>query len=56
MQEASGMPTDLLSKSKAATINTESSPLSIVMLYFTAVIPLVMEENNQYYHQYPDTG
>jgi hypothetical protein len=36
------------------TIGKESSPLSIVMLFFTAVIPLLVEETDCYYHQYFD--
>jgi hypothetical protein len=43
-----------LKKSKALTISTESNPMSAVMLYFTAVIPLLVEQTNHYYHEYSD--
>jgi hypothetical protein len=43
-----------LRKSEASAINKGSSPLNVVMLYFTAFIPLLVEETNHYYHQYFD--
>jgi hypothetical protein len=36
-------------------INKHSTPYSVFMLYFAAVITLVVEETNQYHRQYLDT-
>jgi hypothetical protein len=38
----------------ASHINKDSTPDSVFMLYFAAVITLVAEETNQYYRQYLD--
>jgi hypothetical protein len=49
VRKAEGMLTDLMDMTwrerakKAPTINNESSQLSAVMLYFIAIIPLLMK-------------
>ena len=40
---------------EAPHINKDSSPLSILMLFFFEIIQLLVEETNRYYHQYLDT-
>jgi len=40
---------------EAPHINKDSSPLSILMLFFFEIIQLLVEETNRYYHQYLGT-
>jgi hypothetical protein len=44
-----------LRQNEAPHINKDSSPLSVFMLSFIEIIPLLVEETNRYYHQYLDT-
>jgi hypothetical protein len=39
----------------APTINKDSTPLSIFMLFFLEIIQLLVVETNRYYHQYLDS-
>jgi hypothetical protein len=38
----------------APHVNKDSTPLCVFMLYFTAIIHLLVVETNRYYHQYLD--
>jgi len=40
--------------SEAAHITPESTPLSILLLFFTEIITLLVMEMNRYYHQFLD--
>ena len=42
-------------QNEAPHINKDSSPLSVLMLYFTSAIDMLVRETNRYYHQYLDT-
>jgi hypothetical protein len=44
-----------LKNSEAPHINDGSSPLSVFLLYFTEIIPLLVVESNRYYHNYIDS-
>jgi hypothetical protein len=39
---------------EAPHVNKDSTPFSVFMLYFSAIIHLLVEEMNPYYHQYLD--
>ena len=41
-------------KSEASHINKDSSPLSVLMLFFTEIFHLLVEQTNLYYQQYLD--
>ena len=41
-------------KSEAPHINKDSSPLSVLMLFFTEILHLLVEQTNLYYQQYLD--
>jgi len=40
--------------SEAAYITPESTPLSILLLFFTEIVTLLVVETNYYYHQFLD--
>jgi len=41
-------------KSEAPHINKDSLPLSVLLLFFTEIFPLLVEQTNVYYHQHLD--
>jgi len=41
-------------KSEAPHINKDSSPLSVLMLFFTKILHLLVEQTNVYYQQHLD--
>jgi len=41
-------------KSEAPHINKDSSPLSVLMLFFTGIFHLLVEQTNMYYQQHLD--
>src|SRR5215471_10394447 len=43
-----------LKKSEAPHINKDSSPLSVLMLFFTEIFHLLVEQSNMYYQQHLD--
>jgi hypothetical protein len=43
-----------LGKSEAPHINKDSSPLSVLMLYFTEIFHLLVEQTNVFYQQHLD--
>ena len=47
-------PAKGLKKSGASHINKDSSPLSMLMLYFTEIFHLLVEQTNTYYQQHLD--
>jgi len=40
--------------SEAAHINKDGSPLSVLMLFFTEIFHLLVEQTNLYYEQFLD--
>ena len=47
-------PAKGVKKSEAPHINKDSSPLSVLMLFFTKIFHLLVEQNNVYYQQHLD--
>jgi len=47
-------PAKGVKKSEAPHINKDSSPLSVLMLYFTEIFLLLVEQTNLYYEQFLD--
>jgi len=47
-------PAEGMKKSDAPHINTDSSPLSVLMLFFTEIFHLLVEQTNAYYQQHLD--
>ena len=43
-----------MKKIEAAHINKDSSPLSVLMLFFTEIFHLLVEQTNVYYQQHLD--
>ena len=47
-------PAKDMKKSEAPHINKDSSPLSVLMLFFTVIFHLLVEQTNMYYQQHLD--
>ena len=47
-------PAKGVKKSETPHINKDSSPLSVLMLFFTEIFHLLVEETNMYYQQHLD--
>ena len=47
-------PAKGVKKSEAPHVNKDSSPLSVLMLFFTEIFHLLVEQTNVYYQQYLD--
>ena len=47
-------PAKGVEKSEAPHINKDSSPLSVLMLFFTKILHLLVEQTNVYYQQHLD--
>jgi len=47
-------PAKGVKKSEAPHINKDSSPLSVLMLFFTEIFHLLVEQTNLYYEQFLD--
>ena len=47
-------PAKGVKKSEAPHINKDSLPLSVLLLFFTEIFPLLVEQTNAYYQQHLD--